>query len=76
MTCEQALRLLAEYIDGELDEQDGAHVQEHLHRCRSCYSRGEFERRLKLQLEGLRSTAVSADLEQRIRGILHTFGNA
>ena len=76
MTCEQALQLLAAHLDHELGEQKAEHVQQHLHRCQACYSRAEFERKLKLQLAELRSATVSTGLEQRIRNLLQTFGPA
>lgn len=76
MTCEQALRLLASHLDHELEEQAAADVEQHVHRCKSCYSRAEFERKLQLQLADLRSTTVSTGLEQRIKNLLQTFGTA
>lgn len=76
MTCEQALRQLASHLDRELAEQEAEHVEQHLHRCKSCYSRAEFERKLKQQLAELRSATVSEGLAQRIHEISQTFGTA
>lgn len=70
MRCEDALRLLAEYLDRELGDAEHAAVERHLHTCRSCYSRAEFERRLKGQLAGLRAADVPDSLERRIRHLL------
>jgi predicted anti-sigma-YlaC factor YlaD len=73
VTCEEALRLLAEHLDGELD---GAHqdaVEEHLARCRTCFSRAEFERRLKARLVTLRERAVETTFEHRIRALIGRF---
>jgi anti-sigma factor (TIGR02949 family) len=74
MSCEDALRLLAEYLDGELDQADGVEVERHLHACRGCYSRSEFERRLKRELAELRHSEVPASVEQRIRHLLGDIG--
>lgn len=71
--CEQALRLLAGYLDRELEGDEHSHVKAHLERCRSCYSRAEFERRLKAQLAELRHSGAEPALEARIRGLLDGF---
>jgi anti-sigma factor (TIGR02949 family) len=70
MRCEDALRLLAQYLDRELAAADHLEVERHLSTCRSCYSRAEFERRLKSELAGLSTSEVPAALEQRIREVL------
>ena len=74
ITCEQAIRLIATYIDRELPEGEADQVREHIERCKSCYSRVEFEQKLKGQLAGLRSAAVSDALGERIRVMLHGYG--
>jgi anti-sigma factor RsiW len=73
ITCEEALRLLATYLDGELhgDEHEG--VEHHLEICRSCYSRAEFERRLKAEFNRLRRGEVRPAFEQRIRHLITQF---
>lgn len=74
--CEEALRLLALYVDGELGGAERAGVEDHLSTCRSCYSRAEFERRLKNELAKLRREDVSAAFEQRIRSLMGGFQSA
>jgi anti-sigma factor (TIGR02949 family) len=64
--CEEALRRLAEYLDHELGRVPAAEVQQHLERCRSCYSRAEFERGLKSRLSELRREPVDPEFENRI----------
>jgi anti-sigma factor RsiW len=76
INCEEALRVLAEYLDGELDRLAGADVAVHLDRCRSCYSRSEFERRLKERVGALREAPVPAPFENRIRELLVSFAAA
>jgi predicted anti-sigma-YlaC factor YlaD len=71
--CEQALRLLAVHLDGELAAAQQHEVEQHLERCRSCYSRAEFERRLKSQLGQLRRGGVEPALQTRIQGLLDGF---
>lgn len=69
--CEEALRRLAAYLDRELEAMESAEVKRHLETCRSCYSRAEFERRLKERIRrDLRVTAVPPDCEDRVRSLL------
>jgi anti-sigma factor (TIGR02949 family) len=73
LTCEEALRFLAEFLDGELGTAEDRDVQEHLARCRSCFSRIEFERRLKDRVRALGAADVAPDFATRIRGLLDTW---
>ena len=70
MRCEDALRLLAMHLDRELPAATDSDVERHLALCRSCYSRAEFERRLKTQLGALGAAEVPASLETRIRRLI------
>ena len=76
MTCDEALRLLAVFLDGELHGGPHVAVERHLEVCRSCYSRAEFERRLKAEIGRLRQEEVSPGFEARVRGILDSFAPA
>lgn len=69
--CEEALRRLAAYLDQELKPAESAEVEDHLDRCRSCYSRAEFERRLKERIRSdLKMDEVPAEFEERMRQLL------
>ena len=70
MQCDDALRLLAQYLDRELSDGQHAEVERHLRTCRSCFSRSEFERRLKGELAALRIADVPTALQDRIRVLL------
>ena len=71
--CEQALRQIADFIDRELGESDRAAMQRHLHTCKSCFSRMEFERRLKEKVGALRDEEVRSQLGKRVKGLLKSF---
>jgi mycothiol system anti-sigma-R factor len=71
--CEEALRRLFEYLDAELLGEPRQEMEQHLERCRSCFSRVEFEKRLKGLTTELRTESVPPDLEQRIRDVLDSF---
>jgi len=70
MQCDDALRLLAQYLDRELSDGEHVEVERHLRTCRSCFSRAEFERRLKGELAVLSAAAVPSALQDRIRVLL------
>jgi anti-sigma factor (TIGR02949 family) len=76
MRCEEALRLLAAHLDGELDSSAVHDLEQHLARCRSCYSRAEFERRLKTAIAELGSEPARPALQQRIRDLVAGFAVA
>jgi anti-sigma factor (TIGR02949 family) len=71
--CEQALKRLLEFIDRELSESDHDSVERHLRTCRSCYSRMEFERRLKQRLSALSADDVPVESRDRIRALIKGF---
>lgn len=73
--CEEALRQLFNYLDLELSGESQREMQQHLERCRTCFSRLEFEKRLKTHVGELRSESVPAELQQRIRTILTRFND-
>jgi anti-sigma factor (TIGR02949 family) len=75
LDCAAALSLLAAYLDGELQQLDERSVQQHLQQCHSCFSRAEFERRLKARLLELSRSAVSPALEGRIRALMADYPN-
>lgn len=72
-SCEDALRLLAQYLDGELEAHSRSRIDRHLETCRSCYSRAEFEKRLKEQVARVGREAAPPRLERRIRTLMHDF---
>lgn len=73
LSCEQALHHLFDFLDHELapDERDA--MQHHLSTCRSCFSRADFERRLKQKLSELRRDEPTADASERMKRLLESF---
>ncbi len=74
LTCEEALRLLVEYLDDELDSERRGSLEDHLDVCRSCYSRHEFEKGLKSQVAGLGRESVRPEFQDRVRTLMGRFG--
>ncbi len=75
-SCEEALRLLAAYLDRELEPSGSRQLERHLEICRSCYSRAEFERRLKDRIAELGREPVHAGLADRVHALVRTFTTA
>jgi mycothiol system anti-sigma-R factor len=73
IACEQALKRLLEFVDRELSDRERASIEHHLRTCRSCYSRMEFESRLKELLSVLSSDDVPQKAVNRIRDLLKEF---
>jgi anti-sigma factor (TIGR02949 family) len=71
--CEQALRQILEYVDRELGEAEHEAMHRHLQTCKSCFSRMEFERRLKGKLGALPEKKASPEMNERIKELLKSF---
>ena len=71
--CEEAVKRLLEFIDRELPDSEHGDVERHLRTCRTCFSRMEFERRLKQRLSGLPSDDVPAKSRDRILELIKGF---
>lgn len=71
--CEQALQRLFDFLDHELADEERDAMQRHLHTCRSCYARADFEQRLKGKLATLREQVPTPSAQQRIRRLLDSF---
>lgn len=71
--CEQALRQIFDFIDRELESADHEVMHRHLETCKSCFSRMEFERRLKEKLHALREEKATEKVSERVKGLLKSF---
>lgn len=74
MSCEEAIGLLLDYLDDELEPDRRGDMEEHLDRCRSCYSRHEFEKGLKSRVGELGRGPVPTEFQTRIRALVGRFG--
>jgi len=73
MDCEQVLKLVLQFIDRELEGDEHAELERHLESCRSCYSRVEFERRLKGRLHDLSQEDAPAALQDKVLKLIKGF---
>lgn len=73
ISCEEALKRVFEYLDNALEEAEYCDIEGHLSVCRSCYSRVEFERRLKEHLSYIGREKVPPELEDKIHEIIRQY---
>ena len=73
LDCDQVLRMLFEYLDGEISDEQQRRVDDHLRLCRSCFSRAEFEKRLRSHVDPVGHQTVPPELDQRIRSLIARF---
>lgn len=67
--CEEAIRKMLEYLDDELHDHDHDVMESHFESCRSCYSRMEFEKRLKNMVGSVETEPATSSLRDRIKKI-------
>lgn len=73
MTCEELLERLVRYLDRDVDTDVAAAIDDHLEACRACFSRAEFERKLKARVRDAGEHAVSESLRARLRLLIERF---
>lgn len=71
--CEEVIEQLFAFLDCELDEQQQQRIEHHLTRCRDCFTRAEFERRLRARIREASEAKAPERLHRRIRGLLNEF---
>ncbi len=73
LSCEEVIERLFDYLDRELDAQQAADIEWHLDRCRDCFTRAEFERRLRARVAATGTAKAPPRLHQRIRTLLDRY---
>lgn len=73
LSCEKVMERLFDYLDRELDGELSAEIDRHLERCRDCFTRAEFEKKLRAKLAGTGTVKAPEGLRRRIRGLLDRF---
>ena len=69
LECEQAIKMILEYLDKELSDHDHESMDAHLETCRSCYSRMEFEKMLKVKVNTLPTKKAPDSLRDKIKKV-------
>lgn len=73
MTCEEVIEQLFDYLDRELDNEVSERIDRHLERCRDCFTRAEFEKRLREKVNEAVEVEAPDSLRRRIRRVLDEF---
>ena len=68
--CNETLRELYGYLDGELTDDDRRHIQRHLDDCSPCLEAYDFEAELKLVVRNRCRDQVPETLRVRIAQVL------
>ncbi len=73
LSCEQVLEHLLAYLDHALDAPTSAEIERHLQACRGCFSRAEFERRLRERVAETGTASAPETLRARIKALTDRF---
>ncbi len=73
LTCEEVVQRLFPYIDKELDDRANAEIAHHLETCRGCYTRAEFERKLKAKVAETGQAEAPERLRKRLKSLIERF---
>ncbi len=74
MNCEEALEQLWQYLDRELDAEVSGRLERHLQECRECFSRAQFEQKLRALLRrSCGEEQAPPELRERLRKLLEMF---
>ncbi|PWG63335.1 anti-sigma factor family protein [Spiribacter halobius] len=68
--CEQVVKGLFAYLDGELDEAACVEIGRHVKTCPSCYRRLAFEKRLRAKIRQCSSQDAPERLYRRVKNVL------
>ena len=71
--CEEVIRLLFDYLDRELDPARSSDIDRPLERCRECFSRAEFEKKLRQRVRAAAEDEAPPRLRQRVRRLIERF---
>lgn len=75
--CQETLREIERFLDGELDRVVTVRIEEHLSDCSPCMQRTEFRRHLKVMVaEKCTERAAPDDLSRKIRDLIRGLDDA
>ncbi|MGI8757234.1 MAG: mycothiol system anti-sigma-R factor [Acidimicrobiales bacterium] len=72
--CNETLREIYEYLDGELTDDDRRHIQHHLDDCSPCLEAFDFEAELRMVVRNRCTDRVPESLRARIAQVLANEG--
>lgn len=74
MNCEETLEKLWQFLDKELDGASSGELERHLEECRHCFSKAEFEQRLRaIVRRSCSGEQAPPELRERLRRLISLF---
>jgi anti-sigma factor (TIGR02949 family) len=74
MSCEEVIAKLYEYLDQEVDSKTSKNIDHHIHGCRECFSRLEFEKKLRQRVSSsVDELETPDDIKNRLEALLKRF---
>ena len=73
ISCEEVLSKLYAYLDNEVDAPTESDIDAHLHECRECFSRAEFEKALKKKVAAATEVATPDETRARLQTLIKRF---
>jgi len=74
MNCEETLEKLWQFLDKELDGASSGELERHLEECRHCFSKAEFEQRLRaIVRRSCSGEQAPSELRERLRRLISLF---
>ena len=73
ITCKQAMSMLYRYLDNELDGISEQELERHVHDCRECFSRVDFEKKLREKVSQTGSVEAPEDVKERLKTLISKF---
>lgn len=73
LRCEEVIEKLLDYLDRELDAETEQALAHHMETCRACYSRAEFERRLRARIMETGRARAPDSLRRRVRAMVQRY---
>lgn len=70
ITCSDAVKQLWEYLDGAVEDEDRAAIEEHLGVCRRCCGEVEFAEELRMFLASHGADEIPRDVQGRLTAYL------
>lgn len=70
LNCEDVIRRLYVYLDGELESGEETDIDEHIRHCQECMGRAEFERRLRRLIQDATDRSAPDSLKRKLAAIL------
>lgn len=71
ISCDEVIVRLFDFLNQELNDRTRTQIDRHLQRCHDCFSRAEFERRLKEKVVMSGTQQAPERLLQRVRQMIN-----